>query len=346
MKNKFRSVFSFVTLFFLILIAVVYVKYFTNNINSKVKQNEFYVTIPTGSNYEDVKKIISPYIENFNDFEFVANRRSYPDNIKPGRFLFKKGMSSFSLVSSLRRNIPVNLAFNNQERLENLCVRISSQIEPDTTKLLAAFRDTVFLKQNNFTKNDVFALFIPNSYQFYWNISAKKFRDKMIKEYNTFWNAQRLEKAKKLGLTPVQVITLASIVHKETVKNDERPKVAKVYLNRLQQGMPLQADPTVIYSVKLRDNNFDQIIKRVLFGDLKINSPYNTYINLGLPPGPIAMPDIAAIDAVLNPDNNDYLYFCASVEHFGYHAFATTLAEHDINRKKYVEWLNNRGTQR
>lgn len=330
----------------MILIAVVYVKYFTNNINSKVKQNEFYVTIPTGSNYEDVKKIISPYIENFNDFEFVANRRSYPDNIKPGRFLFKKGMSSFSLVSSLRRNIPVNLAFNNQERLENLCVRISSQIEPDTTKLLAAFRDTVFLKQNNFTKNDVFALFIPNSYQFYWNISAKKFRDKMIKEYNTFWNAQRLEKAKKLGLTPVQVITLASIVHKETVKNDERPKVAKVYLNRLQQGMPLQADPTVIYSVKLRDNNFDQIIKRVLFGDLKINSPYNTYINLGLPPGPIAMPDIAAIDAVLNPDNNDYLYFCASVEHFGYHAFATTLAEHDINRKKYVEWLNNRGTQR
>ncbi len=346
MKNKFRSLFSFVILFFLILFAIIYIKYFTNNVNSKIKQNEFYVNIPTNSNYKDIKKIIAPYIDNFNDFEFIANIRSYPVHVKSGRFLFKKGMSSFSLVTTLRRNVPVNLAFNNQERLENLCVRISSQIEPDTTKLLKAFRDPIFLKQNNFTKDNVIALFIPNSYQFYWNISATKFRDKMIKEYNIFWNTNRLAKASKLGLTPVEVITLASIVHKETTKNDERPKVAKVYLNRLQNKMLLQADPTVIYSLKLRDSNFDQVIKRVLYEDLKINSAYNTYINFGLPPGPIAMPDIAAIDAVLNPDNNDYLYFCASVEHFGYHAFASTLAAHDINRKKYVEWLNNRGTKR
>jgi len=153
-------------------------------------------------------------------------------------------------------------------------------------------------------------------------------------------------KAKKLNLSPVEVMTLASIVHKETVKKDERPKVAKVYLNRLEQGMPLQADPTIIYAVKLRDNNFDQIIKRVLYGDLTIRSPYNTYVNIGLPPGPIAMPDITAIDAVLNPDNNNYIYFCASVERFGYHEFASTYDQHQVNAKKYADWLNGTGTKR
>jgi UPF0755 protein len=141
-------------------------------------------------------------------------------------------------------------------------------------------------------------------------------------------------------------MTLASIVHKETVKKDERPKVARVYLNRLAQGMPLQADPTIIYAVKLKNNNFDQIIKRVLYADLSIHSPYNTYVNTGLPPGPIAMPDITAIDAVLSPDDNNYIYFCASVERFGYHEFAATYEEHQVNAKKYSTWLNSTGTNR
>ncbi|MBC7494101.1 MAG: endolytic transglycosylase MltG [Flavobacterium sp.] len=321
-----------------------FVYFFTSN--TTFSKNEFYIKIPTGSTYADVKKIIKPYISNLNSFEYLANLRKYPENVKPGRFLFTKGMSSFQLVSSLRHNVPVNLAFNNQERLENLCVRISSQIEPDTTKLLAVFKDSIFLKQNNLNRNNVIALFIPNSYQFYWNISAKKFRDKMLSEYKKFWTADRLSKAKKLNLSAVDVITLASIVHKETVKIDERPIVAKVYLNRLAMEMPLQADPTVIYSLKLRDNNFDQIIKRVFYNDLLINSPYNTYKINGLPPGPIAMPDISAIDAVLNPADNDFIYFCASVTKFGYHEFASTLEQHDVNRKKYVDWLNSTGTKR
>jgi UPF0755 protein len=276
----------------------------------------------------------------------MAGVRTYDENVKPGRFLLKEGMSSFGLVSALRRNMPVNLAFNNQERLENLCDRISSQIEPDTTKLLSVFRDSLFLKQNGFTKENVIAMFIPNSYEFYWNVSAEKFRDKMLKEYKKFWTLERLIKAKKLGLSPVEVMTLASIVHKETVKKDERPKVARVYLNRLAQKMPLQADPTVIYAVKLRGNDFDQIIKRVLYADLSIRSPYNTYVNTGLPPGPIAMPDITAIDAVLSPDDNNYIYFCASVERFGYHEFAATYEEHQVNAKKYAAWLNSTGTNR
>lgn len=322
----------------------IFIYFFTSN--TTFSKKEFYVTIPTGSKYQDVKRIITPYFSNFNSFEFLANLLNYPENVKPGRFLFKKGMSSFKLISSLRHNIPVNLAFNNQERLENLCVRISSQIEPDSTKLLAVFTDSLFLKQNKFNKNNVIALFIPNSYEFYWNISAEKFRNKMLIEYNKFWTKERLAKAKKLNLSAVEVITLASIVHKETVKIDERPIVAKVYLNRLAIGMPLQADPTVIYSLKLRDNNFEQIIKRVLYNDLLINSAYNTYKISGLPPGPIAMPDISAIDAVLNPDDNDYLFFCASVARFGYHEFASTLLQHSVNRQKYIEWLNSKGTIR
>ena len=344
MNKKLKIVIVTIGVIGILLAGILFIKYFTNNTNFSKK--EFYVTIPSGSNYQDVKKIISPYIENYSNFEFIANKRSYPENVKSGRFLFKKGMSSYALVATLRRNVPVNLAFNNQERLENLCVRFSSQIEPDTTKLLAAFKDENFLKQNNFTKYNVIAMFIPNSYEFYWNISAEKFRNKMISEYNKFWTAERKSKAKKLSLSQVDVITLASIVHKETVKVDERPIVAKVYLNRLAVGMPLQADPTVIYSLKLRDNNFDQIIKRVLYDDLLITSPYNTYKVMGLPPGPIAMPDISAIDAVLNPDDNDYIFFCASVSKFGYHEFASTLAQHDVNRKKYVDWLNARGTNR
>jgi UPF0755 protein len=328
----------------LLAFVYVYIKFLSNN-TQKIEK-ELYVKIPTGATYEDVKKIIAPYVKNMSAFETIAQLRKYDQHVKSGRFLLKSGMGAFAQVTSMRQNVPVNLAFNNQERLENLCLRISSQIEPDTTKLLKVFRDSIFLKENGFTKENLLGMFVPNSYEFYWNISAEKFRDKMLEEYKKFWIKERLAKAEALQMTPIEVITLASIVHKETVKKDERPVVARVYLNRIEQGMPLQADPTVIYALKLRDNNFDQVIKRVLLDDLKIASPYNTYVNLGLPPGPIAMPDIDAIDAVLNPDSNDYIYFCASTERFGYHEFASTFAQHNQNRAKYVEWLNNQGTNR
>jgi UPF0755 protein len=211
---------------------------------------------------------------------------------------------------------------------------------------LAAFRDTTFLQKNGFSNETVFSMFLPNTYQVYWNISAEKFRDKMLEEYNKFWNKERITKATALNLTPVQVTTLASIVQKESAKKSERPIVAGVYLNRLAKEMPLQADPTVIYALKLRDNDFEQVIKRVLYNDLFIASPYNTYQNTGLPPGPIAMPDVDAIDAVLNAEKHDYIYFCASVEKFGYHVFAATYEDHQVNAKKYSEWMNAQGTKR
>ncbi len=314
--------------------------------NTKFSENELYLYVPTGASYEDVKEIIAPFVANMNRFEMVACKRSYPDNIKPGRFLFTKGMNSYQLVKALRSNIPVNLAFNNQERLENLAGRVGSQIEADSLSLMTSFKDSIFLKENGFTDENVLAMFIPNTYEIYWNTSAVKFRDKMIKEYRNFWNKERTEKAARQGLSPIEATILASIVHKESVKKDERPRIAGVYLNRMRQEMPLQADPTVIYAIKKKSNNFDQVIKRVFYNDLTMSSPYNTYVNIGLPPGPIAMPDITALEAVLNPEKNNFIYFCASVEHFGYHEFAATLAEHSVNAKKYSDWINSQGVKR
>ena len=319
-------------------------KAFTSN--TKFNEEEMFVYVPTGSTYEDVKRILTPYIENQDKIDWVATKRGYDVNVKAGKFLLKKGMSSFSIIRSLRLNVPVKLAFNNQEKIQDLFVRIASQIEPDTTKLNAVFMNDTFLKENGLTKENVMSFFIPNSYEFYWNVSTEEFAEKLTKEYKRFWNDSRLEKAKALNLTPAQVYTLASIVHKETAKADERPKVAGVYLNRLNKSMPLQADPTVIYALKQKSNNWNLVVKRVVNDDLFVSSPYNTYRNTGLPPGPIFMPDVSAIDAVLNPEKHNYLYFCASVEKFGYHEFATDYNEHLKVAAKYAEWVKKQNYKR
>jgi len=314
--------------------------------NTKFEEKEVYVYVPTDANYTDVKKILAPYIKNYDNFEMVANKRSYPENVKSGRFLLKKDMNNIDLVRAMRSNVPVKLAFNNQERLENFAGRVGSEIEADSLSLMKAIKDSTFLKENGFNEENVFAMFIPNTYEIYWDTSAEKFRDKMIKEYHNFWTAERIAKAEKQGLTPVQATILASIVHKESVKKDERPRIAGVYLNRLRLAMPLQADPTVIYALKLKANDFDQVIKRVFYNDLIMKSPYNTYVNVGLPPGPIAMPDITALEAVLNPEKHDYIYFCASVDRFGYHEFASTYEQHQVNAKKYSDWIASQGVTR
>ena len=308
--------------------------------NTNFEEEKVIVFVPTNANFEEVKTIISPYIKDMDKFETLANRRGYATQVKAGKFELTKNMNTNSIVSALRRSVPVRVTFNNQERLENFAGRISSQIEADSIQLLQAFRDPKFLEENGFTEETVFTLLLPNTFEFYWDTSAEKFRNQMAKEYFRFWNEERKAKAEKLGLTPIEVSILASIVHKETAKVEERPRVAKVYLNRMNIGMPLQADPTVIYAYKLRTNDFNQVIKRVYYKHLEVESPYNTYRNVGLPPGPIFMADINAIDAVLNPEQNDFLYFCASVERFGYHEFATTLEQHNVNARKYAAWLN------
>ena len=314
--------------------------------NTKFTEKEVYVYVATDSKYDDVKKILAPYVENLNRFDLVASKRGYDENVVPGRFLLTKGMNSYALVKTMRLNSPVKLAFNNQERVEDLAGRVGSQIEADSLSLITAFRDSTFLKENGFNEENILAMFIPNTYEVYWNTSAVKFRDKMIKEYRNFWTKKRGAKAEKQGLTPIDATILASIVHKESVKKDERPRIAGVYLNRLRAGMPLQADPTVIYAIKKKSNDFEQVIKRVFYNDLTMSHPYNTYNNQGLPPGPIAMPDITALEAVLDPEKNDFIYFCASIDRFGYHEFAATYEEHTKNAKKYSDWINSQNVKR
>lgn len=343
-KKLLSRIIIFGALIVMIFGGYVIYKAFTSN--TKFSEEEVYVYIPTDSKYEDVKKILAPYVENQDKIDWVASKRGYDVNVKAGKFLLKNGMSSFSIVRSLRLNVPVKLAFNNQEKIVDLFIRIASQIEPDTTKLNTIFLNDTFLKENGLNKDDVMSFFIPNSYEFYWNVSAEEFAEKLTKEYKRFWNDSRLEKAKALNLTPAQVYTLASIVHKETAKPDERPKVAGVYLNRLNKNMPLQADPTVIYALKQKSNDWNLVVKRVMHNDLIVNSPYNTYKNTGLPPGPIFMPDVSAIDAVLNPEKHNYLYFCASVERFGYHEFATDYNEHLKVAAKYADWVAKQNYKR
>lgn len=314
--------------------------------NTAFAENNVAVYIPTNSRFSDVEAILKPYIEDMERFRTTADKKSYPPNVKAGKFIIRKGMNSNDIVNALRQPVPVDIAFNNQETLQRTVGRIAEQIEPDSLQLLEAFTDKTFLEENGFTEDNVLSIFIPNTYEFYWNTSAVKVREKMAKEYRKFWTPERVAKAEALGLTPLQVSALASIVHKETVKTDERPRVAGVYLNRINKGMKLEADPTVIYAMKKQSGDFDQVIKRVLYKDLVIDSPYNTYKNQGLPPGPIAMPDISALDAVLNPEKHNYIYFCASVTNFGYHEFAVTAAQHEVNRQKYVAWVNKMGIKR
>jgi len=311
--------------------------------NNNVVQTTF-LYIPTNADFNEVIEIIDPYLKNQKSFIWVAEKKNYPNIIKAGKYKITEGMNNNELVNHLRggKQEIVNLVFNNQDSLEKLAGRIANQIEADSITILQAIKDDDFLKKTNFSPETVLIMYIPNSYDYYWNTSAQKFRDRMFKEYNKFWNMERLEKAKKLNLTPLQVSILASIVQKETAVVAERPKVAGLYLNRLKDFWPLQADPTIIFALKQKYGQETEI-KRVLSKDLTIDSPYNTYSNFGLPPGPIGMPDISSIEAVLNPIQHQYYYMCASVDKPGQHHFAKTLREHNINASKYQNWISKQG---
>lgn len=294
----------------------------------------------------NIKDKIAEYSKHPSTFLLVAAKKNF-SKPKSGRYILKEGMSNNDLVNMLRsgNQTPLNVSFNNQDTLEKFAGRIAEQLEIDSVSILNSFTDAKFLSENKLTPKSVLQICIPNSYQIYWNISANGFRDKLLSEYNRFWNSSRLEKAKALKMSKEEVITLASIVQKETAKNSERPIVAGLYLNRLKDGWPLQADPTIIYSIR-EVKGQDFAVKRVLTADLEINSPYNTYINIGLPPTLISMPDISSIDAVLNADKHKYMYMCASVEKLGFHTFAKTLTQHNNNAAKYHIWLNKQGVNR
>ncbi len=315
--------------------------------NTTFSNNEAFVYVSSEATFADVKEMVAPLLDDIESFEAVAERKQYTTNIKAGKYRIRRGMTNNEIVNSLRSgNIPVKVSFNNQETLGDLAGRVSAQIEADSISLLTAFKEPAFLKEQGLDGETGILMYIPNSYEFFWNTSAEEFRNRMLKEYARFWNEKRQEKASAKGLKVHEVMTLASIVHKESAKVEERPRVAGVYLNRLKKGMLLQADPTVIYALKRHLNNHDTIIKRVLYKDVELDAPYNTYKYAGLPPGPITMPDISAIDAVLNAEQHNFFYFVANVEKFGYHKFAKTLSQHNRNKTQYIRWINSQNINR
>ena len=296
--------------------------------------------IPTGADFETVKDSLYArnIIENEMYFEELAKLKNYPQNVKPGRYRIQNNMSSNELINLLRagKQDPVNVTFNNVRTLDVLAGRVSDKIEADSAAIMELVTDEQFINKYGKNKETILSLFIPDTYEFYWNTDAEGFVNRMAEEYKNYWNNERTSKAENLKMTPEEVATLASIVEHETYKNDDKPKIAGVYLNRLEIGMPLQADPTLIWALG------DFSIKRVLNVHKEIESPYNTYKNRGLPPGPIGIPSKSSIDAVLNYEDHDYLYFVAKADFSGYSDFSKTYDEHLRKARLYQQELNKR----
>ncbi|MDR9397769.1 MAG: endolytic transglycosylase MltG [Salibacter sp.] len=302
-----------------------------------------YFYIRTGASFEEVKQLLlnEGYLINENTFTWVAEKKKYIQNIKPGRYRLKEGMSNNELVNLLRsgRQVPVQVTFNTIRTLHELAGKVSSQLEVDSLSLDSALTDKELMQHYGFDETTFISMFIPNTYEFYWNTNGEEFIDRMAQEFKRFWTDVRIQKAKEIGLSQSEVATLASIVQQETFRADEMPKVAGLYLNRLERGMKLQADPTVKYAVG------DPSLKRIYFKHLEVESPYNTYKVKGLPPGPIAVPERTALDAVLNAVDHNYYYMCAKPDYSGYHEFARTLAQHNRNRAKYIQFLRREGVR-
>jgi UPF0755 protein len=328
----------------LLLLAVaayrIYSDVFSVNVILKYENDSSaFITVGSSKNYNTLINQLKygNQLRNVESFERLGKLLKLQEKMKPGRYKLVKGMTNFQLLSMIikGRQEPLNMVFNYAERKQDFTSFVGKHLEADSTLLFQLLNDTGFVGKLGFDTNTVLCMFIPNTYNFYWNTSAKDFVVRMQHEYQKFWTQERLAKALKMGLSKTQVSILASIVQKETNKADEMPVVAGVYLNRLKKSMPLQADPTIIYAWN------DKEIKRVTNLHTALNSPYNTYINVGLPTGPICIPSIISIDAVLNHTEHNYLFFCAREDFSGYHAFAETLAQHTQNARRY-QWALNK----
>ena len=308
--------------------------------NTKVEETSQSIFVPTGTSFATLKQILEPHLRSTITFSLAAKAKRF-DTPRIGHFVLKPSMGNQKIINALRSgNTPIQVVFNNQQTTEHLAGRVAEQLELDSLSLIKEIESPYFMESVNLNQEELLSLFLPNSYEMYWNISAAEFCQRLQRENDLFWNDSRESKRKRLNMSRAEVITLAAIVNEESRKVDERPRVAGVYLNRLRRGMKLQADPTVVYAMKRQANDFDLVVRRVLYKDLEIKSPYNTYKYRGLPPGPITMPDISSVDAVLNAESHNYLFFVVDPKNPGYHLFASTYNEHLTNRKVYVRWLN------
>jgi UPF0755 protein len=342
MKKDFfyKLLIAFLVLIFLITCLTLfrtYRKIYYPNVVTHGNPSEF-IYIPTGASFEEVMDTLckNNYIIDKGSFEWMAEKKNYKNNISPGRYRIKNNMSNNELINILRsgKQDPVKLTINKTRTMEILAGRLSKKIEADSLSLISAFRDNELLAPYGFNSQTVAAMIIPNTYKFFWNTSAKQFAERMYKEYQIFWTEERKAKAAEINMTPLEVTILASIVTEETARSFEDPIVAGVYINRLNKGMKLQADPTVKFAIG------DFSLKRILLKHLEYDSPYNTYVYKGLPPSPICIPEPACIDAVLNYQHHSYLYFCAKDDLSGTHAFAKTLVQHIKNAQAYQRALD------
>jgi UPF0755 protein len=317
-----------------------YLRYFGPNVTDKQE----YLYIHTGATFNDVYKTIKDeqIVKDTTTFSWAAQNMNYVNRVKPGKYRLKSGMSNRRLINMLASGTqePITLSFHNLRLKEDFAGLVSKKIEPDSTAIINLLDSSKFVEKYGFTPDNVYCMFIPNTYQLYWNTSPEKFFKRMYANYEKFWTPEKKQQAATINLSPVQVSILASIVDAEALHDDEMPTVAGLYLNRLKKGMKLEADPTIIFAIH------DFTIKRVLNKYLSFNSPYNTYLHTGLPPGPIMMPSVNALNAVLNYKKSGYIYMCAKEDFSGYHNFATNMADHLVNARKFQHALNERNIKK
>lgn len=337
MKKWIR--FSIILLFIALGMAGSGYYYFICKPNTLVQDNGILFILP-GDSFETVMKLLQSkgYIQNEYTLRKVAELKKYPTSIKAGRYRIRNGMSNNRLINMLRsgQQEAVHFTFNNIRTWEDFAATLSRQLAVDSADFLKLVRDAEYVKTWGFTRENFIGMFIPNTYQIFWNIPAEGFIKRMHTEYRKFWTDERLAKARKAGLSPIEIMILASVVEEETNQTDEYSVIAGIYINRLKKGWKLEACPTLKYALG------DFTIKRILDKHMEIDSPYNTYKNVGLPPGPVRMPSIKVIDAVLNYQHHDYMFFCAKSDFSGRHYFSRTLREHNRHASEYHRALNQK----
>jgi UPF0755 protein len=339
MKKKTPTVRYVVALAGLLFVCFSYYAYqifYTSNI--EVEKEDYYLYIPSGANFKTVMDSLEKHQVLYDklSFAFVSQLLSYQEKVKPGRYLLPKNSTNLTIVRKLKNGLqePLKLTFNNIRLKKDLAEKLAEKLEFSENDFLIVINNPEITAKYGFDTNTVIGMFIPNTYEVFWNTSPEELMKKMDREYKKFWNKDRLAKAKAAGFSPLQISTIASIVEAETNKDSEKPRIAGVYINRLRTDMPLQADPTVKFAVQ------DFSIKRVTQEHTTINSPYNTYKNTGLPPGPINMPSAVSLDAVLNYEKHKFIYFCASPNEIGYHDFAESYRDHVNNANRYRKFLD------
>lgn len=307
--------------------------------NFLINAEDKFIIIEENTDFNELIKKLEEdtLINDILSFSFLSKLMEYQENIKIGAYKVKMNMSNYEMITMLRsgNQTPIKLTFTYARKIEDLAEKITTKLKMSKDDLLNYLNENIN-NYSGFKKTDIISIFLPDTYEVYWNISPEKLTNKMYSEYKKFWNEERLSKLDKINLNQKEAIVLASIVASESRMLDEADRIAGLYINRLNRNMRLQADPTLIFAAN------DFTIRRVLNKHKKIKSPYNTYIHRGLPPGPIRLASKKYIDAVLNYEKHNYIYMCAKEDFSGYHAFATNLSDHNRNAKKFQIALNMR----